>query len=184
MQTVVQGRFKKRLKMSDVYFGSTFPQPLAYAPPPTMSKLIDSILRRVAPGLILDLSSDSPKVLAPLAGTVQTMSIDSPGNEPDITMPRITENVVSSLGKSFSTPAKRQKILSNPKYASNYEFNTNDVYTFHSNDDTMDYGRGTMHIPVYGEYDIKTAIGNQPMSLTGIAKGGSILYDLKIFHAK
>jgi len=169
--------------MSDVYFGSTFPQPLAYSPPPTMSKLIDAVLRKVAPGLILDLSSDSPKVLAPLAGTVQTMSIDSLGNEPDITL-QINENVVSSLGKSFGTPAKRQKILSNPKYAANYDFNTNDVYTFHSNDDTMDYGRGTMHIPVYGEYDIKTAIGNQPMSLTGIAKGGSILYDLKIFHAK
>ena len=81
----------------------------------------------------MDLSSDSPKVLAPLAGTVQAMSIDSPGNEPDITLD-IEENVVSSLGKSFSTPAKRQKILSNPKYASNYEFNTNDVYTFHSNE--------------------------------------------------
>ena len=47
MQTVVQGRFKKRLKMSDVYFGSTFPQPLAYAPPQKMSKIIDAVLRRV-----------------------------------------------------------------------------------------------------------------------------------------
>jgi len=32
MQTVIQGRFKKPMKMSDVYVGSTFPQPLAGAP--------------------------------------------------------------------------------------------------------------------------------------------------------
>ena len=47
----------------------------------------------------------------------------------------------------------------------------------------MDYGRGTMVLPLYGEYDIKPSIGNQPLSLTGIAEpGGEILYDLRIWH--
>lgn len=48
---------------------------------------------------------------------------------------------------------------------------------------SMDYGRGTMVLPLYGEYDIKPSIGNQPLSLTGIAEpGGEILYDLRIWH--
>jgi len=185
MQTVLQGQFKKRMKMSDVYAGSIFPQPLAGAPPPTLSKVMDTVIRKVAPGLVFDLASDSPKVIALMAGTSQTMAINNRGEEPpDITLPIIEENVVHKLGKSVGTSAaKRKKTLSNPKHAANYEFNTHDVYTFHTYDEALDYGRGTMHIPVYGDMDIKPHIGKQAWSLTGIAKGGEKLYDLKIWHA-
>lgn len=181
MQTVIQGRFKRPIKMSDVYVGSIFSQPLAGAPPPLMTKIMDAIIRRVAPGLILDLSSENPKVVALLAGTAQTMSIDSPGNEPDITLPAIEENVVAALGKSVAT-SKRRKKLGNPKKAASYEFDTEKVYTFHTYDDAMDYGRGTMHLPMYGEYDIKPSIGLQPLSLTAVTKSGDIMYDLRIWH--
>lgn len=39
-----------------------------------------------------------------------------------------------------------------------------------------------MHIPMYGEYDIKPSIGNQPLSLTAVTTAGEILYDLQIWH--
>jgi len=56
------------------------------------------------------------------------------------------------------------------------------VYTFHEYSDAMDYGRGTMRIPMYGEYDIKPSIGRQPLSLTAVTRGGDVLYDLRIWH--
>ena len=159
-----------------------FAHRLAGKPPQLMTNIIEMVIRRIAPGLILDLSSDTPKVMALLAGTAQTMSIDSPGNEPDITLPVIEENVVKSLGEKVGTKSKRRKRLGNPKKASSYEFNTNSIYTIHVYDDVMNYGRGTMHIPGYGKYDIKPKIGHQPLSLTAVTKDGDILYDLRIWH--
>ena len=182
MQTVIQGRFKRRINMSDVYVGTVFSQPLAGPPPPLMSKVIDAIVRRVAPGLVLDLSSKAPKVLALLAGTAQTISIDREGSEPNITVPVIKENVGYILGKKVATKSQRRKVLSSPKKAALYEFDTEHVYTFHTYDDAMDYGRGTMHLPVYGEYDIKPMIGRQPWSLSVVTNEGNILSDLRIWY--
>lgn len=183
MQTVIQGQFKRPIKMSDVYVGTIFAQALAGAPPPLMTKIMDAVVRRVAPGLILDLSSVAPKVVALLAGTAQTMSIDPPGAEPDITLPVIEENVASALGKKLATTSKRRKHLSNPKKADSYVFDTDSVYTFHNYDDAMDYGHGTMHIPMYGEYDIKPSIGRQPLSLTAVTQDGDIMFDFRVWHS-
>eukprot|EP00584_Thalassiosira_punctigera_P004923 CAMPEP_0172530790 /NCGR_PEP_ID=MMETSP1067-20121228/4414_1 /TAXON_ID=265564 ORGANISM="Thalassiosira punctigera, Strain Tpunct2005C2" /NCGR_SAMPLE_ID=MMETSP1067 /ASSEMBLY_ACC=CAM_ASM_000444 /LENGTH=258 /DNA_ID=CAMNT_0013315059 /DNA_START=64 /DNA_END=840 /DNA_ORIENTATION=+ len=182
MQTVIQGRFKRPIKMSDVYVGSLFAHSLASAPPPMMTKIMDAVIRRIAPGVILDLSSQSPKVIALLAGTAQTMSIDSPGKEPDMTSPDIEENVASVLGEKVATTEKCKKRLGNPKKAASYMFDTDRVYTFHTYDNAMDYGRGTMHIPMYGEYDIKPSIGRQPLSLTAVTRDGEILYDVRVWH--
>ena len=113
-----------------------------------MTKVMNAVIKRVAPGVVLDLSSEMPKVVALLGGTAQTMSIDEPGSEPVITVPVIEENVASVLGRKVSTKSKRKKCLGNPKEAAKYEFDTKSVYTFHTYDDAMDYGRGTMHIPM------------------------------------
>ena len=189
MQSVLQGTFKKPMKMSEVYTGSVFAYKMKNSPPSSMAKVMTSILGRVAPGLIMDLTSDSPKVLAILAGSAQTLSIDSPGNEPDITLPNIEENVVSSLGSSggssgdVSNRTSRRKTLGNPKKAAEYEFNTHDVYTFHLYDDAMDYGNGTMKIPMYGDVDIKPHIGKyQPLGLNMVTKDGEFLFDIRVWH--
>ena len=183
MQTVMQWQFKRPTKMSDVYVGSIFTQPLTGAPPPGMNKIMNEIISRIAPGLIMDLSSKEPKVIALLAGTAQTMSIDAPGNEPNIMLSEIEENVASTLGMSVATRSKRRKHLGHPQKAASYEFNTESVYTFHTYDDSMDYGRGTMYIPMYGEVDIKPRIGPQPLTLTAVTQSGEILYDLRVWHA-
>eukprot|EP00571_Detonula_confervacea_P014926 CAMPEP_0172305658 /NCGR_PEP_ID=MMETSP1058-20130122/6906_1 /TAXON_ID=83371 /ORGANISM="Detonula confervacea, Strain CCMP 353" /LENGTH=286 /DNA_ID=CAMNT_0013017329 /DNA_START=318 /DNA_END=1178 /DNA_ORIENTATION=+ len=182
MQTVIQGQFKRPLKMSDVYVGSIFAQPLLGAPPPMLTSIMDAVIRQIAPGLILDLSSDKPKVICLLAGSAQSMSIDAPGNEPDMTLSEIKENVASVLGEDVGTKLKRRKQLGDPEEAACYEFDTENVYTFHNYDDAMDFGHGTMHIPMYGEYDIKPSIGRQPLSLTAVTQSGDILYDLRVWH--
>jgi len=182
MQTVIQGKFKRPLRMDEVYVGSLFARPLAGAPPQSMTEIMSAVIRRIAPGLVLDLSSDSPKVIALLAGTAQTMSIDMKGEEPDITLRDIPENVSHALGTSLTTKSRRKKVLSKPKKAMQYTFDTSYVYTFHTYDDAMDYGLGTMHIPMYGEYDLKPKIGRQPLSLTAVTQSGEILYDLRVWH--
>ena len=52
-----------------------------------MSKIMDAVIGKVAPGVVMDLSSQTPKVIALLAGTAATMSINERGSEPDITLP-------------------------------------------------------------------------------------------------
>ena len=186
MQTVVQGRFKKGITMDDLYVGSVFEEPLAGPPPPSMTKIMDAVLRRVAPGVIIDLGSKiQPRVLALYAGSAQTMRIDTPGTEPDITIPDIPENIssITRLGdKMKNSISKRKKYLSIPKKASKYEFDTDHIYTFHTYDDAMDYGRGTMKIPMYGDYDIKPYIGSQPLSLSSVTTQGDVLYNFRIWH--
>ena len=140
-------------------------------------------------------------------------------DEPDISAKDIEENVEHVLGSKVSTRYRRrkvrvslasftasvpvhlpcsrfQKVLSVPKKAAKYTFDTHNIYTFHTYDDgeqcfpgdllstsadpviflryleAMDYGMGTMHIPMYGEYDIKPSIGHQPLSLTAVTTAG------------
>ena len=149
-----------------------------------MAKIMTSIISKVAPGLIMDMTSESPKVVALLAGASQVMRIDDPGNEPDMMDPNIQENVLSTLGKGVgvSTVSKRRKTLGNPKKAATFEFTPDKVYTFENFDDAVDYGNGTMKIPYYGDVDIKQSVGKQPLSLTAVTKDGEIVYDVRVWH--
>ncbi|KAL7578682.1 hypothetical protein ACA910_009820 [Epithemia clementina (nom. ined.)] len=182
IQIVIQGQFKRRLKMSELYIGGIFEQPLAYPPPPSFSKIIEAIFRRVAPGVIFDLGSSKPRVLALYAGSAQTLSIDAPGKQPDIMQRDLPENVHASLGNKFSSKSKRRKVLSSPKRAEEFEFDTNHVYTFHSYDDAMDYGRGAIRMPIYGDFDIKPFVGKQPFPISVVTSAGDTLFSSIIWH--
>ena len=182
MQTVVQGYFKKPVKMSEVYVGSVFQKPFPKGPPPSWVKIMDAVIRRIAPGLILDLASNQPKVIALYAGTAQTMSINKAGSEPNIMAPDLPEDVTSHFGDKFKSPDKRKKTLSIPDKAAQYVFDTEHVYTFHNYDDAVDYSKGTIRLPIYGDYDIKPAIGAQPMPLCAVTSDGEVLYSFNIMH--
>ena len=81
-------------------------------------------------GLILDLTSRQPKVIALLGGSAQSMDISIPGKEPDIMARDIDENVVDVLGSDIYDKAQRRKRLGDPSIASTYEYDTDHVYTF------------------------------------------------------
>ena len=49
MQTVLQGRFKRNVKMSELYVGSMFTKPLLGVPPPMLTSIMDAVIRRIAP---------------------------------------------------------------------------------------------------------------------------------------
>ena len=64
-QYVIQGRFKERINMSDAYFGDIYEKPLNMS---SIVKIVVPIFKRLVPGVLMDLSSDAPRVLALMGG--------------------------------------------------------------------------------------------------------------------
>jgi hypothetical protein len=178
MQTVVQGRFKKAVNMADVFVGSIFKEPIHLAPPPFFM----SVLQRVFPGLILDLASKTPKVVTLYAGKAQTISVDAPGDEPDIAAVDLFENVSRSFGDKFKSIKARQRKLSSPHKAAKYHFDPENVYTLQIYDETMDYGTYNVRLPFYGNFPFSKFLGPQPMSLSAVTTTGDLLYHFDVWH--
>ena len=66
-----------------------------------------------------------------LAGAAQTMSIDDPGNVPDVTLPEIEENVEGHLlgkGRGALSMSKCRKLLGCHKRTAAYKFDTEKVH--------------------------------------------------------
>jgi hypothetical protein len=212
LQTVVQGKFKKSIAMSDLYVGTVFRQPMKYAPPPFFMRMLRGLFQRIAPGAILDFASDKPRIISLYAGSAKAISIDVPGQEPDIRSIDLTESIanldkvqqqqellVLSNGKRKSRKnrknaslintdpsewsiADRKRILSNPDTASHYIFDTEHVYTMEVYDDAMDYGKYEIRLPIYGNFNFSEAIGVQPMTFTAVTKQNEIMYDFALWH--
>lgn len=191
MQTVVQGRFKKSISMSDVFVGSIFKEPMSLVPPPFFMRLLNVLFQRIAPGAILDFASPQPKVVTLYAGTAQTISIDAPGTEPDMTAVDLPEHFPGTKTSRFHTAnpkplfrsiAERKRKLSKPEKAGLYTFDTDHVYTMQIYDESMDYGSYNIKLPVYGNFNLSDAIGPQPMSLSAITSSGQVLYDFDVWH--
>mgnify|MGYP003476700554 CR=1 FL=1 len=180
MQTVVQGQFKKPFNMSDVFVGSIYEKPLKQTPPPFLTRMLRAVLQRVAPGIVLDLASPKPRIAALYAGTAYSMSIDLPGQEPDMTDIAIPENVARKLGGMHTT--ERRKMLSKPHKAAKYQFDTEHVYTLHTFDDVMDFGTYTINIPMYGEYPLSNVIGHQPTCVSATTSSGETMFSFRIWH--
>ena len=114
-QMVIQGRFKKQMTCDDIYIGDKYEKPLQIFP---LVKLAIPIFQRLVPGISIDLSSDKQKVLMLMGGESRTISIDLPGEEPDM-MGDLTENHIERMG-NFRSITKRRKLLRQPKMASKY----------------------------------------------------------------
>jgi hypothetical protein len=103
-------------------------------------KGLKALMERMNPGMIFDVASDRPRVLNPI-GSVQEMSVDLPGQEPDIvgwngmkentSLLGVVGGGSSSSSSLFSNSKHRLKQLSKPKVASQYSFDTDKIYTFH-----------------------------------------------------
>jgi Protein of unknown function (DUF1769) len=193
MQAVVQGRFKKPVSMANVYAGSIFKEPLSLVPPPLFMRMLKVLFHRMSPGAILDFASRQPKVVSLYAGAAQTLSIDLPGQEPDMTAPLLPERVPGRRNNDhitgyerndrvFESVAERKRKLSKPEKAARYNFDTDHVYTMEIYDDFMDYGAHNIKLPVYGHFNLIQAIGPQPMSLSAVTAQGEVMYDFIVWH--
>lgn len=202
-QYVIQGQFKKSINMSEVYCGDFYEKPLRLVPPPIIDKALRAMFKRLAPGLIMELTSKKPRVIVPLAGSMKTFSIDLPGNEPDIMgvdLPENTSLIDIDSGKEgdsaaearssaknsspgFKSDLQRKKNLSKPKHAAKYCYQPGKVYTFEQYDDGIDLSTYSIKIPIMKSMSLAKILGPQPTSIraSNIA-GDQSIFNFKIFH--
>ncbi len=134
-QVVIQGQFKREVRMDAVITGHEFFAPLVNIPGSLILKPILRAFRAMSRTIDVRIFGPRPCVYASLGGTAQAISVDAKGLEPDITsIEGIVENC-SRLGGAFAksrgvSVKKRKTMLSNVKIARNFSFNTGDVYTF------------------------------------------------------
>jgi len=177
-QIVIQGRFKRRLKMSEMYMGDISDKKWVLSPSPRIGRMVSSIFTRLAPGLIIDIAAEKPKVLSLIGGGSHEISIDEPGYEPDMTAPNIPENTF--LSNSIETSEARKKVLGNPKEALHFEFNPDMVYTFHSFDEVLDLANFQFKLP-FLKIDIANTLGDQPISVRAVTSPNDGAYETLFF---
>jgi len=184
-QITVQGVFKENVRVSDIFYGDVYDRPLNPAPPPRLGQMIKVVMSRLVPGLIIDLASSKPKVLTLYAGCAHSLSVNLPGQEPNIIDHNPTENTVALFGEEdLLSSDKRMKKLSKPKYASKYQFDMDHVYTFNTYDDVVDIGTYKLHLPILGQYDLTKSLNGQPMSISAITRDGRFLFNFRVWHER
>jgi hypothetical protein len=171
-QIVIQGQFKKEMKVSGVVTGTEFVRPFKMYVLSFVNRIVCGILHRVCPSVELDLASKTPKVLSNLAGSMQVIRADHFGSQPDISAnDEITENNALLFGTA--EPIKnRKKIFSDPTKASKYNVDTNTVCTFNHFDDTFDYVGCTMDLKMM-RFDLASTLDGQPFQMMAKHKSGS-----------
>jgi len=182
-QFVIQGQFKHRTKMSEVWVGDIFDKKFKLAPPPRLGKFMSNLFTRMAPGIMIDFASSRPKVLALIGAGSHSMSIDKPGEEPDITIPILPEKTFLSHDEKSSQ--ERKHALGNPKTASYYEFDPELVYTFHTADGVLDLAEYKLRLPIL-TMDFTRVLGDgQPMSLRAVVGDSSdSFFFFRVWHER
>lgn len=99
-QSIVQGRFKEELLVSNVFTGHEFCRPFKNLPPSFILNGVTKLCSTLAPGADIDIKSNTPKILALLGATSQTITADMPGQEPNIMNNDIKEDC-SEFGGTF-----------------------------------------------------------------------------------
>ena len=185
-QTVVQGRFKEPLKVSDVLTGHEFTRPLQNLPHPWILKAATNLIYKLAPGSQIQIVGSNPTMLAPLAATSQVVRADMPGFEPDISSP--DEDLVedcTGFGGKFSngsvSTSGRKMYFSNPRNSSKYVFDTETVYTF-------DFYQNLLSCESYalmlGVANVKMApvLDGQPIQCLSKTSDGRYLWSFQVWH--
>ena len=196
-QCIVQGKFKQEnIKFSDVYFGDVYDKPFVNMPNRYIMRGLKKFMERLNPGMIYDIvpsrsgnsnaANHKPKVLNPI-GSVQELSIDYPGNEPDITTvyekeekdgmientsllfrENDTKKVDEKQATSFTSRSDRRKQLSKSNIAKDYTFDTDKIYTFHYYDHTADISNYEQDIGGILKVDLTRSLNGQPLSLSAL----------------
>lgn len=177
-QVVVQGRFKESFPISDVHYGDVYGKPLNISP---IVKIASPIFQQLVPGVIMDLSSETPKVVAPMAGEAKTFSVDKPGSEPDICSITLVENTLL-LGE-FDSINHRKKVLRTSQTASQYHYDPNLCFTWEFYDDIIDVAAYAANLPILRmPYSLAYFLNKQPFTFSAIAKGEKEIFRFRIYH--
>jgi hypothetical protein len=175
-QIVIQGKFKEKVSCDDILLGDTYGKPLNISP---IVYLAVPIFKRLVPGVILDLFSEKPRVVMLMGGEARTISIDKPGEEPDMTGELLEKNI-EFIG-AFKSVDHRKHILRDPKTASKYEFDNEHIHTFQFYDDIIDICNFSINLPI-GQIPLLHFLNSQPMTFAVVRKDKQEFFSFKVFH--
>lgn len=188
-QVVVQGQFKEEIDLSDLLLGDFYEKPMVGIPKGSIMKVYQKFMEAISPGIVMDMISDKPKILTPFGANTQTMRVDLPGNEPEITAAagNMQEDASLLLGKEFSSKTSsksRRKYLSKPKNSSKYKVNPAHVYTFEMYDHSMNFG--TYHQHVFGNYkiDMVDSMNGQALAFCLFTRDKRIVWKFPLWHER
>lgn len=188
-QVAIQGRFKQPLDVADVVTGQVFEKELRNLPPRWMVEAGSALIRRLSPGVELDLYSNRPRMLANLAATAKEMRADRPGLEPCVTSFEFEEHSESLLagegvlsGRSGGiTASKRKKHLSDPEAATQLEYDTETVYTFNFYQEMLDLETFSVDLG-FVKLSIAESLNGQPIQILARTRDGRYLWCFQIWH--
>ncbi|CAJ1959629.1 unnamed protein product [Cylindrotheca closterium] len=171
-QFVVQGHFRKSIPLSDIAMGDFYEKPFLGIPKGAIMRMYQRFMETISPGLIMDMTSDNPKILAAF-GSAQTMRVDLIGEEPDLTQKSILNDLQDNTKLLFgekppkkgieTSSSKRRSYLSKPKNASKYSTNPEHVYTIELYDHTMCFGSYYQHA-MGTKVDMTKTMNAQPLA--------------------
>lgn len=183
-QSIVQGRFKEEVKVSDCMTGHEFTRPLKNLPHTIILKTATNLLGRFQPGATILVHTDQPCIKATLMETTQIFRGDQPGNEPDIANHQIQEDS-SILGGVFmkdSIPAARRKrMFSNPANCAGCTFDTETVYTFEFYQNVFDAQSYSLDLG-FTKLGLSKVFDHQPVQCLGKMRDGKYLWCFQIWN--
>lgn len=176
-QMVVQGRFKvDDLTFADLCFGDVYDKPFVGVPKGRIMKIYEKFMETLAPGLIMDMTSDHPTILMPV-GCAQTLRADVEGDEPT-DFDALVDHT-ESIG-DFGT--KRRKKLSNPKTARKYDVDPGKVYTFECYDHTMDFANYKQVVMLGHKIDMLQTLNGQSLALGMYKRDSTNVFKFPIWN--
>jgi len=176
-QVVIQGYFKERISCDGVWFGDIYEKPLNISS--VVANVAIPIIRRLIPGVIIDFF-DKPRVMVLLGGESRTISIDRPGDEPEMTE-ELTEHSAHVFGQ-FTSLSHRRKMLRNPTTASKYYFDPRYIYTFQIYDDVIDLCDFSFKMPLGKKMHLMKMLNYQPFTFAARTSNGKPIFSFKLFH--
>lgn len=183
-QSIVQGRFKEEVNVSDVMTGHEFARPLKNLPHPILLKTATNLLSKISPGMSILVHTDQPHIKSSLMETTQIFRGDQPGNEPDIACHRIREDS-SIFGGVFArdniAPSRRKRIFSNPVNCRGYTFDTETVYTFEFYQNAFDGQSYSLDLG-FTKIGCSKVFDGQPIQWLGKMRDGRYLWSFQIWH--
>lgn len=133
-QVVVQGRFKREYRADRLITGHEFFKPVVNLPAKYVVKTVLKLLRAMNPSINFNLFGARAHAYVSLGASAQTLRVDVPGQEPDITTAQTFEENTDLFGGAFEkkhiAPKKRRKLFASVKSAARYFFRPGPVYTF------------------------------------------------------
>lgn len=174
----VQGHFKNRTPIDQVFTGQTFERPLVNMPGHTILRVAFGFLRGLAPNLHADISGITPYLLTPLISAAQTVHI-ALTRESAPSLEHAAERLVSDAdmentkllfedgdehAKVSLSSSKRRKFFKRKASLTGKYFNPEHTYTFgfwQDLFDPVDYGA---HLP-FGTFEVASYLDGQPLQI-------------------